>query len=1008
MQPTVEDLFLRYRRGDTRALAGVFDRTAPELWRVARYLSRSRNEADDLVQTTFLAAMQSAARWRPEQPLVPWLLGILANHVRMARRRQRREVPAAALVSRGPEDPVVAAEHEELRELLRRRIEELPETYRTVLVLQLEHGMTAAEVAHATGRPRATVRSQLHRGLELLRRALPAGVLAIPGFAGVGVGELAKVRGVVLAAAGEGAAGVSLGVGAVVLGVLAMKKVLAVLVLACVFAVGGYWAWSGVDAPPADSNAPPDRPATVAAAGPLGIPSPPPTDPVPERVSGTAPAVAAMPTTLRVRARWSDGMPAQSMTITAQPLPAEDWFSQQFLVTDVGGVAEWKTAVPGKVRVRARHGGEVVCEVVANRVNEAELDIPAGIDARGTVVDPSGNPVGNAIVVIGSRVEDMLEATRTDGSGAFLLRALAPRTYVGAFAEGFSGCLAVPAAEFAEAPVQLRLQTAGGVVTGRVFDSAGLPLASAWVAAGNVNMEIDMADQKAKPRLHSMPVTRTDASGSFRLVGIPPGKTLPLHAGAAGHSGWKGQVRVDHSEPFVEIRLSRAVQLRGVVRDMDGRPVARAYVGVTDANSPGKQMGDGRPSWVQATTITPADGSYAFTSLAPGTIGVEVHNGKGRERRWVDWREFHGEPGDVLQWDPVVRGDLTIRGSVVDESGQPLAGWRIEVDGAEGVPLAQTATSSTDGGFVIFPCVQTVYRVRCFAPGDHWNVEVLEQAGVAPGGEPVVLRVGRDRLPSCHVHGVYANGQAGDLATLVVLDGGRGTAMISLQAGQPFAFGPLPPGHYAFQLQAKASGAQRSQAPLVVPLGEHALLPGQRLDLGELRLPELGELVIELVDGRGQPVDKARLRFAMLEAKQGGASVEIVAGRGSTKVAPGRYLPSTGTDGRQVEHAPIEVRAGERTTLSLRFADVVLRQVRYDLTAVGVPVRGYGTFRKDGVPLHRVWFDFWREEPVTIDHHLTPGTWELSLELADGLVLQFPFVVTAEQTAPAIDVRPRR
>ena len=145
MQPTVEDLFLRYRRGDPRALAGVFDRAAPEVWRVARYLSRSRNEADDLVQATFLAAMQSAARWRPEQPLVPWLLGILANHVRMARRRQRREVPAAAVVPRVPEDPVVAAEHAELRELLRQRIEELPETYRTVLVLQIEHGMTAAE-----------------------------------------------------------------------------------------------------------------------------------------------------------------------------------------------------------------------------------------------------------------------------------------------------------------------------------------------------------------------------------------------------------------------------------------------------------------------------------------------------------------------------------------------------------------------------------------------------------------------------------------------------------------------------------------------------------------------------------------------------------------------------------------------------------------------------------------------------------------------------------------------
>ena len=1005
--PTIEQLFLRYQRGEPAALAAVFDRVAPELWRVARFLCRSRNEADDLVQTTFLAAMQSAARWRPEQALMPWLLGILANHVRMARRRQRREVPAAAVVSRVPEDPVVAAEQEELRELLRRCIEELPETYRTVLVLQLEHGMTAAEVAHATGRPRATVRSQLHRGLELLRSALPAGVLAIPGFAGVG--DLAKVRGVVLAAAGEGAVGVSLGVGAVVLGVLAMKKVLAVLVLACVFAVGGYWARSGVDAPPADPNAPPGRPGTIAATVPVGIPVPPPIDAVPERVTGTAPTEVAMPTTLRVRVRWTDGTPAQSMTITAQPLPAEDWFSQHFLATDLGGVAEWKTAVPGNVRVRARHGGEVVCEVVANRVNEVELEIPAGVDARGTVVDPSGNPVGNAIVVIGSRIEDMLEATRTDGNGAFLLRALAPPTHVAAFAEGFSVSQTVVAAEFAEAPVELRLQAAAGVVAGRVFDSAGMPLAGAWVAAGHAVFLMDFSDHAAKPRLHSIPAVRTDQSGNFRLLGIPFGEPVPLHAGAAGHSGWKGQVSVSHTEtPLVEIRLAGAVQLRGVVRDTDGRPVARAYVGVTDANSPGKQIGDARPSWFQTTAQTPEDGSYAFTSLAPGSITVEVNNGKGREQRAVAWREFHGEPGDRLQWDPVVRRDLTIRGSVVDDSGKPLAGWRVAVDGAEGVPLAPTATSGADGGFVISPCVQTLYRVRCFAPGEHWNVEVLEQAGVAPGGDPVVLRVGRDRLPSCHVHGSYANVLAGDPVSLVVLDRGRGTAMISLQAGQPFVFGPLPPGHYAFQLQPKASGAQRLQMPLVVPLGSHDLMPGQRLDLGELRLPELGELAVELVDGRGQPVNQALLRFAMLEAKQGGASVEIMAGRGSTKVAPGRYLPSTGTDGRQVEHAPIEVRAGERTTVALRFADVVRCTVRYDLTVIGVPARCYATFRKNGVPLQRVWFSFWRDEPSTHDHWFTPGNWELTFELPNGLVQQFPFVVTAEETAPIIDVRPRR
>jgi DNA-directed RNA polymerase specialized sigma24 family protein len=62
VQDAVEELFERWRqRGDVAALAGVFDRTAPEIWRVARHLCGNRSEADDLLQATFLAAMESVA-----------------------------------------------------------------------------------------------------------------------------------------------------------------------------------------------------------------------------------------------------------------------------------------------------------------------------------------------------------------------------------------------------------------------------------------------------------------------------------------------------------------------------------------------------------------------------------------------------------------------------------------------------------------------------------------------------------------------------------------------------------------------------------------------------------------------------------------------------------------------------------------------------------------------------------------------------------------------------------
>ena len=995
MQPSVEDLFLRYRRGDTRALAAVFDRTAPELWRVARCLVRDRGAADDLLQATYLAAMQSAARWRDDQPLMPWLVGILANHVRMAARRQRREVPAAAVVPREVEDPAVAAEQGELRQLLRARIDELPETYRAVLVLQLEHGMTAAEVAHALGRPRATVRSQLHRGLEMLRRTLPAALAVYAGHA-ESVPDLGRVRGALMAAAGVSTAVVGTAVG---VGVMAMKKLMAVVVV--VLAVGVYWAWPG--GAPAPQPAPaPAAPGAAVSAAVHGATAAAGGATAAERVEVKMPADPGGATVLVVHVHWADGAPAAATTISAQPLPDDDWFAQRLAATDARGVATFADFAAGKVRVRARHGGEVEALVVAGKTTAVDLTIPAGIDARGTVVDPDGNLVAGAVVVIGGRIEDMLEAARTDGSGAFSLRALAAKTRVAAFADGFAGSQTVTAADFADGPLQLRLRGAAADVCGRVFDAEGAPLAGAWVTAGHA---VSMFAYGEKPTLGSLHVVRTDAGGNFRLHGIPFGQPFPLHAGAKGHASWRGQVNVARGEtPFVEVRLARAVQLRGVVRDQAGAPMARAYVGVTDANSPGKLIGDARPSWNRTSVETAADGSYAFFSLAPGPLGVEVHNRRSRGEAWaVAWQSFTAGPGECLQWDPVLRADLAIRGTLVDEAGRPLAGWRLVVDAAEGVPQPGEATSGDDGSFALVGCAPATYTVRCYAPGDQWYAAVAEQKGVVPGGEPLRLRVGRDRLPSCYLSGSLAADQPADQWMLVVLDNGRGSQVRQLQPGTRFELGPLPPGNYALQLQAQASG--RAGMPLVVPVGDRLLQPGQRVDLGELRLPVLGQLAVELDDAAGQPVAKTSLRFAMLGAPQGGASVAIAAGRGSVAVAPGSYLPAgVGGDG-VVEHGPIEVRGGECTTVHLRLVTGVVRQLRYDLTAVGLPARCFATFKKDGAPLQRKWFSFWQEGPSTQDHRFTPGFWELELELGDGRVQRFPFVVTADAEAPPIDIR---
>ena len=110
-----ERLFERFRhKRDAGSLARVFDRTAPALLRVALHLSHDRHIAEDLLQQTFLAAIEQADRWDRERGLFPWLVGILTNRARLHRRAQQRTPDPARLPERNPARPEESASSREL------------------------------------------------------------------------------------------------------------------------------------------------------------------------------------------------------------------------------------------------------------------------------------------------------------------------------------------------------------------------------------------------------------------------------------------------------------------------------------------------------------------------------------------------------------------------------------------------------------------------------------------------------------------------------------------------------------------------------------------------------------------------------------------------------------------------------------------------------------------------------------------------------------------------------
>ncbi|HZN37683.1 MAG TPA: RNA polymerase sigma factor, partial [Planctomycetota bacterium] len=222
----VERLFAEFcRTREPNLLGGVFDACADDLFAVALHLCRDRVDAEDIVQATFLAAIARAHRWQPERPLRPWLLGILHREARQLRRRARRAVDGSRVnVPPQPEPPqlVLAAE---TRSAVAAAIPGLPQPYRDVLELHLVEALAPGAIAERLQRSPGAVRTQLWRGLELLRRVLPKG-LAVGLAAEVATqSPLAAVRAKVLAAATRSAA--ATGVASLILGGVLMGKLLA-------------------------------------------------------------------------------------------------------------------------------------------------------------------------------------------------------------------------------------------------------------------------------------------------------------------------------------------------------------------------------------------------------------------------------------------------------------------------------------------------------------------------------------------------------------------------------------------------------------------------------------------------------------------------------------------------------------------------------------------------------------------------------------------------------------
>ena len=191
-------LVQRVRRGSEAAVRTLVRRHNQRLFRVARGVLRDDSDAEDAVQDAYTKAFMKIDSFRGDAAFVTWLTRIVLNeaYARLRRRRhltdlselERSETSAAGQVilfptSLTPANPESEADREQVRHILERALDELPEPFRLVFMLRDVEGLDTEDTANVLSIRAETVKTRLHRARKLLRSALERKIAS--GFSGL-------------------------------------------------------------------------------------------------------------------------------------------------------------------------------------------------------------------------------------------------------------------------------------------------------------------------------------------------------------------------------------------------------------------------------------------------------------------------------------------------------------------------------------------------------------------------------------------------------------------------------------------------------------------------------------------------------------------------------------------------------------------------------------------------------------------------------------------------------
>jgi len=179
------ELVAKAREGDTAAYNQLMNRYSPKIYRLAKHITQHEEDAEDVLQETFLKAFEHLGSFQGQSKFYTWIVRIAVNEslMKLRKRKSDRTVPLDEPLDTGEdtvvreiavwdENPEQQYSREELGQILDEAVQSLRPVFRTVFVLRDIEELSTEETAEALGISVPAVKSRLLRARLQLREKL--------------------------------------------------------------------------------------------------------------------------------------------------------------------------------------------------------------------------------------------------------------------------------------------------------------------------------------------------------------------------------------------------------------------------------------------------------------------------------------------------------------------------------------------------------------------------------------------------------------------------------------------------------------------------------------------------------------------------------------------------------------------------------------------------------------------------------------------------------------------